>query len=287
MQNVCADVLGRGGGRMAGRMTLLVLLLLPAGCGTAPTISDAAVVHCAAPARQQETLQAAAALRLVDSTSFGNKVVVGGKTLSFDEWRDGYRTNFVKACAALSEPVMKPASTPAWLTTLLTVATSLFSALVGAWVAWYTANRRDDRTRGKQQAVALRTASGEFVAAVRDYGDVRLRGSADGTPPSAAEVWRRRDLLANQVAVAALLWPDWTAPRTLRTELAAFGETVEDGWDFDRDRTELRPRADALTAAAVGIDGRVEVLARALERPADAEKLFRRTDFREAEVARR
>jgi hypothetical protein len=269
---------------MAGRMTLLVPLFLLTGCGSAPTVSDAAVVYCTTSARQSETVQAAAALKLVDSTSFGNKVVAGGKTLSFDEWRDQHKTNFGKACNALADPVMKPSSPPTWLTTLLAALTSLFSALVGAWAAWYTANRREDRTRGKQQAVALRTASNEFVAAVREYCDVRLKGSADGTPPSASEVWRKRDLLANQFAVTGLLWPDWTVPRALRAEVMAFGDGVEDGWRFDRDRTELRPRAAELNAAAARLDGGVEVLARALERPADAKQLFA-AEF--GEVARR
>ncbi|MFJ5984568.1 hypothetical protein [Lentzea sp. NPDC092896] len=154
------------------------------------------------------------------------------------------------------------------------MATSLFSALVGAWLAWFSANRREDRTRGKAQAVSLRTAASEFVAAVREYCDVQLKGSTDGTPPSAAALWRKRDLLANQFAVTALLWPDWTAPKLLRDETMAFGDDVASGWQFDRDRTELRPRAAALNAAAAKLDGRAEVLARALERPADAGKLF-------------
>ncbi|MFJ8959049.1 hypothetical protein ACIRG5_06630 [Lentzea sp. NPDC102401] len=262
---------------MAGRSTLLILLFLLAGCASAPTVSDAAAVYCAARGRQSETLEAAASLKLVDSTSFGNRVVVGGKTLSFDEWRDQRRADFVKACNALAEPVMKPASpssTPGWLSTLLTVVTSLVSALVGAWLAWFTANRREDRARGKQQAVSLRTAGNEFVAAVREYCEVQLKGSADGSPPSATELWRKRDVLANQIAVTALLWPDWTAPKVLRGEVMAFGGDVASGWRFDRNRTELRPRADELNAAAAKLDGRVEVLARALERPADAEKLF-------------
>jgi hypothetical protein len=264
---------------MAGRVMLLLLLLfLLAGCASAPTVSDAAVVYCAEQGRQSETLRAADSLNLVDSTSFGNRVVVGGKTLSFDEWRDQRRADFVKACNALAEPVMKPASpssTPGWLSTILTVLTSLFSALVGAWLAWFTANRREDRTRGRQQAVTLRTASNEFVGAVREYCDVQLKGSADGTPPSAAELWRKRDLLANQLAVTALLWPDWAAPKTVRGEAMAFGEDVASGWQhYERDKTELRPRADELNAAAAKLDGRIEVLARALERPADAEKLF-------------
>jgi len=261
---------------MADRSTLLVLLFLLTGCASAPTVSDAAVVYCADKGRQSETLEAAASLKLVDSTSFGNRVVVGGKTLSFDEWRDQRQPDFVKACNALAEPVLKPAppSSSPWVSTVLTMLASLLVAGAGAWAAWFTANRREDRTRGKQQAVSLRTASNEFVAAVREYCDVQLKGSADGTPPSAAELWRKRDLLANQFAVTALLWPEWTAPRTLRGEAMAFGGDVASGWQFDRDRTELRPRADGLNAAAAKLDGRVEVLARALERPADAEKLF-------------
>ncbi|SFQ99810.1 hypothetical protein SAMN04488564_101932 [Lentzea waywayandensis] len=262
---------------MAGRSTLLVLLFLLTGCASAPTVSDAAAVYCTAKGRQSETLEAAASLKLVDSTSFGNRVVVGGKTLSFDEWRDQRRADFVKACNALAEPVLKPASpssSPVWVSTVFTMLASLLVAGAGAWAAWFTANRREDRTRGKQHAVSLRTASNEFVAAVREYCDVQLKGSTDGTPPSAAELWRKRDLLANQFAVTALLWPDWTAPRTLRGEAMAFGDGVASGWQFDRNRTELRPRAAELNAAAAKLDGRVEVLARALERPSDAEKLF-------------
>ncbi|WP_394621463.1 hypothetical protein JNUCC0626_20895 [Lentzea sp. JNUCC 0626] len=268
---------------MAGRVMLLVPLFALVGCGSTPTVSDAAVVYCTTPARQSETLAAAKSLRLVDSTPGGNQVVVGGKTLSFDEWREQRRADFVKACTAFADPVVKPASsgTPAWLSTLLTVLTGLFSTLAGAWVAWFSANRREDRTRGKHQAVALRTASTEFVAAVREYGEAWQRRSPDGTQPSAAALLRKRDVLANQFAVTTLLWPAWTAPGVLRAEAMAFGDGVESGWGFDRDRTELKPRAQALNDKAAVLDRRVEVLARALERPADAEKLFA-AEFAEA-----
>jgi hypothetical protein len=262
---------------MAGRVTLLAVVLLLPGCASSPAVSDAAVAYCAAPGKRQETLDAAVALKLIDSRSAGNKAETEGKSLSFDEWRDQRGPDFNKACSALAEPQMRPpqaSSPPGWVTIVVTALTSAFSALVGAGITWVVGNKREDRTRRKQQAVVLRTASSEFVAAVREYCDAKLKDSADGGPPSALELWRKRDALITQFSVTAMLWPRWTAPLALRAEAAAFDGDVERGWGHERNRSELRRRADELVAAAVKLDSRVEVLARGLERPAGAKRLF-------------
>lgn len=253
---------------MIGRLSLLVLVLL-AGCGAAPQISDAAVVYCES--HRSETVDAAVALKLADSTSIGNKIVVGNSTLEFDEWRKTRQVEFAKACAAAAEPQMRPpqSSSPSWIPTAITAVASLISTLAGAFIAYVATNRREDRNRAKEHAVALRKASREFVDEVRDYCDARLKGLA-----SAVEVRRKRDQLNTQLAVTRLMRPEWSAPQLLRTELDALCDSVEEGWDFDNDRSEQQPRAAAVTRAAETLDRRIEVVVQALQRPDDADALL-------------
>ena len=254
---------------MIGRMSLLVLMLL-AGCGAAPQISDAAVVHCLS--HRSETADAAVALRLADSTSFGNRIVAGGRTMEFDEWRRTRQVEFEKACSAVAEPHMRPpvpSSAPGWVTTVITVLAGLVSTFLGAVIAYVFTNRREDRNRAKEHAIALRRASREFVDEVRGYCDAQLKGLA-----SAAELRRKRDQLNTQLAVTRLMRPEWSAPDTLRAELDAFCDSVEEGWYVDNDRSERRPRAAEVTKAAETLDRRIEAVVQALQRPDAADELL-------------
>lgn len=253
---------------MIGRLALLVLVLL-AGCGATQQISDAAVVYCAS--HRSETVDAAVALGLADSTSIGNRIVIDKNVLEFDEWRKTRQVEFAKACAAMAEPQMRPApsSSPSWIPTAITAVASLISTLIGAFIAYVATNRREDRNRAKEHAIALRKASREFVDEVRDYRDARLKGLA-----SAEHVRDKRDQLNTQLAVTRLMRPEWSAPQLLRTELDGLCDSVEEGWDFEHDRSELQPRAEAVTRAAETLDRRIEVVVQALQRPDDADALL-------------
>lgn len=249
---------------MIGRWLLLVLVVL-AGCSASP-ISDAALVHCAS--HRSDTVDAAVALGLVDSTSIGNRILKDGYPLEFDEWRRTRQQEFEKACKAAAEPHMQPAapaSAPGWVTTAITVAATLLSTALGWWITWVTTNRREDRNRAREHSVELRRAGREFVDEVRDYCATQLRERASPT-----ELRRKRDLLNTQLAVTKLMRPDWSAPDVLRTELDAFGDSVEEGWYFENDRSERQPRAAEVTAAAAKLDRRIEVVVQALRRPGDA-----------------
>jgi hypothetical protein len=255
---------------MIGRMSLLVLVLL-AGCGAAPAISDAALAYCSS--HRSETVDAAVALGVGNSTTFGNRIVVDGNTtLEFDEWRRSRQPEFERACAAAAEPQMRPpapSSTPAWIVPAITALAGLLSTLLGARITWVATNRREDRNRAVDHGIALRKASRELVDEVRAYCDTQLKG-----PASATELRRKRDLLNTQLAVTKLMRPEWSAPDVLRTELDTFGDTVEEGWDFDDDRSERQPRVAAVTKAAETLDRRIEVVVQALQRPADADELL-------------
>ena len=251
---------------MIGRWALLVLVLL-AGCGATQQISDAALVYCAS--HRSETVDAAVALQLADSTSIGNRIVLGQTVLEFDEWRRTRQVEFAKACAATAEPQMRPTASPSWIPTLITALASLLSTLAGAFIAYVATNRREDRNRAKEHAVALRRASREFVDEVRDYCDVQLKGLA-----SAAELRRKRDQLNTQLAVTNLMRPEWSAPHVLRKELDTFCDSVEEGWYFENDRSERQPRAAEVTKAAETLDRRIEVVVQALQRPDDADALL-------------
>ncbi|WP_157984660.1 hypothetical protein [Lentzea terrae] len=257
-------------------MPLLVLVLL-AGCGAAPVVSDAALVYCSS--HRSETVAAAVALGIEDSTAIGNRVVVDGKTLEFDEWRKTRRAQFERACAAAAEPQMRPpaaGSAPSWIPTLITAVVGLLSTLAGALITRLATNRREDRNRAKEQAVALRKASREFADEVRDYCDAQLRGQA-----SAIELRRKRDQLNTQLAVTKLMRPEWSAPDELRSELDAFAESAEQGWRVKNDRRERQPRVIEVTQAARALDRRIEVVVQALQRPAHADELLH-AEFRQA-----
>lgn len=254
---------------MIGRMPLLVLVLL-AGCGAAPVVSDAALVYCSS--HRSETVAAAVALGIEDSTAIGNRVVVDGKTLEFDEWRKTRRAQFERACAAAAEPQMRPpaaGSAPSWIPTLITAVVGLLSTLAGALITRLATNRREDRNRAVEHAIALRKASREFVDEVRVYCDTQLKG-----PASAAALREKQHLLNTQLAVTALLRPKWTVPDALRTELGLFGDSVQEGWHFKSDKKERQPRAAEVLAAAETLDKRIEVVVQALQRPADADELL-------------
>ncbi|MET9630499.1 hypothetical protein ABZX92_23810 [Lentzea sp. NPDC006480] len=253
---------------MIGRWALLVLAL-SGGCGTTTPISDAAVVHCVS--HRSETVDAAAALGLVDSTSIGNRILLDGTPVEFDEWRRTRQPEFEKACKAAAEPHMQPApaSTPSWIVPTITAAVGLLSTALGWWISWVTTNRREDRNRAKEHSVELRKAGREFADEVRDYCEAQLKERA-----SPAELRRKRDLLNTQLAVTKLMRPDWSAPDVLRTELDAFGTSVEEGWDFENDRNERRPRIAEVTEAARTLDRRIEVVVQALRRPGDASALL-------------
>lgn len=254
---------------MIGRWSLLVLVLL-AGCSSTPPISDAALVHCAS--HRSDTVDAAVALGLVDSTSTGNRILKDGKPVEFNEWRRTRQQEFEKACKAVAEPHMQPpaaASTPGWVTTAITVAATLLSTALGWWITWVTTNRREDRNRAKEHAVALRKASRELVDEVRDYCDAQLKGQA--TP---AELRRKRDQLNTQLAVTKLMRPDWSAPDALRAELDAFGNSVEERWGFKNDKRERQPRVAEVTGEVRTLDRRVEVVVQALQLPRDADRLL-------------
>jgi hypothetical protein len=254
---------------MIGRLSLLVLVLL-AGCGAAPQISDAALVYCSA--HRSETADAAVALRLADSSAIGNKIVVDKKTIGFDEWRRTRQMEFERACSAVAEPNMRPPapnSTPAWVGTTITVVTGLISTFAGALIAYWFTNRREDRNRAKEHAIALRRASREFVDQVRDYCAAQLKGQA-----SAAELRRKRDQLNTQLTVTKLMRPEWSAPDVLRTEVDAFCDSVEEGWDVENDRSERKPRSAEVVKAAETLDRRIEVVVQALQRPNVADALL-------------
>ncbi|MET8764630.1 hypothetical protein [Lentzea sp. NPDC004782] len=149
------------------------------------------------------------------------------------------------------------------------MASSLASLFLGAWITWVSTNRREDRNRAKEHAIALRKAGREFVDEVRDYCDAQLKDNG-----STAELRRKRDQLNTQLAVTRLMRPEWTAPDVLRAELDAFDGSVAEGWYFEDDRSERRPRAAAVIEAVETLDRRIEVVVQALQRPGDADDLL-------------
>ena len=256
---------------MIGRLVLLLLPLSLMGCASStPVITDAAVVYCAVPVRQSQTVEAAVALRLVDSSSTGNSVAVDGITHTFEEWRDKRRTEFDKACKAVAEPQMRPAATsalPTWATLLI----SFLAAALGAVLSWFLTNQKDQRNRRQQHAVVLRTAGDEFVSAMYAYRDAQLKGDS----PADTDLRAKRDRLSQPLAVDKHLRPAWHEVDVVQTDLAAvFTDATETPWRFSDHKEELRPRADRLTGASEVLDRRIAALASSLERPRRAKTLL-------------
>ena len=248
---------------MVSRLCLLMgLLAFLAACSSMP--SDVAIVQCTAPAQRERTVDGAISLGLAAKDSKPDRILTNSGVLTFEEWRDRKPDEFARTCDAVSPVAPSPLRTQA-----IAALVSLATFVLGAAATWFTTTWRDGINRRKQQADALHKACQAFAGAVRDYCDARLDPTADPGPPPTQDMRHKRDDLAAQLIRVKALRPKWTAPETLRAELAegVLNDDVEENWQIEQSREERRPRADEVNKAVNELDRRVDVVVRALERP--------------------
>ncbi|MDG4785163.1 hypothetical protein O7626_04310 [Micromonospora sp. WMMD1102] len=242
---------------------VLAMVALSSGCagGTDSTPSanrDATTVRCLSLRYRAELVDAAVALGLAQRGSSPDTLVVRGETLSLEQWRQRYSTDFNRGCAALVVATGGlPAPTGAgagggggspdpvalaFLAALLSLLAGLVTAVFGGFVTSLLTSAGQRRLH----ADSLRRAGRDLAEAAARYLDSWL---GDGSrEPAEALLERRRAVLA-LLHQQQLTNPRWDGLRAARAEFDAAPfdrpEMLDTFWlDPDVDRAEFAQRID-------------------------------------------
>lgn len=245
------------------------LTLLLSACGS-PSVSvsseaDVAAVFCLSPAERPRLVAAAAALGLARPGATGDRVRVGEGDMSVETWRNSSQADFDRSCAALltaTQLGQTPANRTGATTSVLNV---LLPVVVGAMLAWLTAEWRDTTTRNRSSADALRSSARTFLHACDDF--VRdWTGTTGNTRPSDQQLHESRRELAVQLRHVETLRPRWTEPRRLEDALYThFGDDLTRHW-LSQDQPARQDRAEKARSLLRKLDADVDRVAYSIER---------------------
>jgi len=245
-------------------------LSLPASTASAAPSEDGAIVYCLA--HRAELVDAAVALGKGEAGSRPGLVRVGGSDLTIEQWRLSHAEAFRTSCAALRAAAGIPNANvrPSNANLVITAATTLFSAALGAGFTWLVTAGRDRTARRRQEAQDLSRSVQAFTVAVQLY----LRGWRDGTPTSANEwgVLERLNDLEAKLGRIRSARPSWDRPGELLKELrtAPFGRAV-----LNTERWSAVPR-DQRPARAGAVEDALDKFARNAEHVAYRHEHWRR-----------
>ncbi|ROO88910.1 hypothetical protein EDD29_6595 [Actinocorallia herbida] len=243
------------------------LLLWPGDAAAWDAAKDAQLVFCLSGDHRQGLADAAGILGLAEPR--GTRVVVGGRELSLEEWREKKPTDFERACAALvsasaETPAAGKADSPFSLAALAAV---LVPVVVGAGLAWSASEWRASVDAGRAKADEFRAAARAFTESVRAYVQEELRYTV-GRRPDADAVDRDRMSLDTWLQRVALAEPKWRMVQDLRAALGGdLGEILSEGWDEPGGAQEKTGRAKRIEADLAVLEEGCERIALALERP--------------------
>jgi len=259
-------------GRTVGRVLLLTGFLLvlfgPSASAGDKGAEDARIVYCLADAHRAELADAAVSLKLADAAAQNDHVVVGGKNMGLDAWRETHEESFDRACKALFSASKDSAGGGSgggfgW-TALLTI---LLPVAAGAGLTLLTTEFRAARDAGRLRADALRTAARNFAEAVSGYADA-WTGHSLGPQPSDEGVARARVELDARLREVEVLHRGWDAIAPPRATISSgpLGESLAEGWQ-PLGADGRRARAARVRDALDDLHARCETAAGALERP--------------------
>ncbi|GIH15083.1 hypothetical protein [Rugosimonospora africana] len=254
----------------AAAVGVVMVLSLPTSVASAGPAEDGAIVYCLA--HRAELVDAAVALGKGGEGTSPDLIRVGGADLTIEQWRLDHPAAFQTTCAALRAAAgTSGANTrPSNTNLVITAATTLFSAAIGAGFTWLVTAGRDRATRRRQDAADLRGSVQSLAVAVQLY----LRGWQDGAPTSVSEwgvIERLNDLEAKLGRIGSAR-SSWDRPGELLRELrgARFGRAM-----LNTERWAAIPR-DQRRASAGAVEDELDKFARDAEHVAYRHEHWRR-----------
>lgn len=202
---------GRGASGLLGFL-LLLLIAAPAYAQT-PADTDKRTVFCLGGETRAKLAEAAVSLKLATSPQ-NARLLVGGRQLTLEEWRDAKPKDFQRTCAAVAagHPDQRTAEPASFLATMLGV---LLPVVVGGLLTLFSTEWRVSANTGGKHADDLREAAFSFGEAVRDYAEDRRRNR----PPSVTPFETAHANLARQLRRVRDYRPTWVLPGVLLSTL--------------------------------------------------------------------
>lgn len=267
----------------------LLAIALLTGCGLGDGASrarDARLVHCLGSERRAELVQAAIILDVADPATAPDHLVVKGERLTLDAWRSKHPRDFERACDALiaagaSDGGSSPDGGDAGggSTSLGSLVAVLLPVVVGAVLAWLSAEWRAKAVTARLEADNLRSAVRGYVRACNAHARAWVGQSAASSRPDDAAVWERHDEADAQLRRCATMHARWRMPRSLRTEMGRLTETAlreeQQGWT-DLGADERAAHARMLAARLTWFESQTESVADAMEHPWRPQRRMRR-----------
>jgi hypothetical protein len=160
-------------------LLILISVVLPRGSAA----SDSRRIFCLTGSQRQALASAAVTLGVARPGATPGEVSVAGHSLTLETWRQRRPGDFDRTCSALMDAarVTQPASTGV-NSQLLSAATALFSAIIGAGLTWVIGESRATAERSRLQGEALSTAGVTFAQEAERYITEWMGPHGRGTP---------------------------------------------------------------------------------------------------------
>jgi hypothetical protein len=251
-----------------GLFALLYFLFRP---GSGPSVRDADLVYCLAPAHQAGLVDAAESLDLISTRSTPAAVQAGGPPLTLSAWVDKDTADFRRACDAYAAPAFQSGSSGSAATS--SVIDTLLAILLPVAAGALLTLSIDEFKQGSDRRFAQPDELREAWEALRDLIDSYVEGTWTGSAselPKTREIDAARRVLDAKLATVLAQHRKSPSVKRLKKQLQRYsGARVAAGWSGGGDAKatmERAERAEMIRTDLEEFDALLQAVAGKLER---------------------